>query len=144
MQKLIYRLDWIRLSLSQETQRRMIEIVWMSKTRTHAHTHTHTHARTHTHTQTDTRKLINITVEKVSIDENIWHPSFFQNNPLTNPSLFWGKSWPTLFLENVTKTQPLPPIYKGGGSNYGSRIKMSKNNAISKKSLLFQRPQITQ
>ena len=41
------------------------------------------------------------------------------------------------------KTQPLPPIYKGGGSNYGSRVKMSKkNNAISEK-LPFQRPQIT-
>ena len=32
---------------------------------------THARTHTHTHTQTDTRKLINITVEKVSIDEDI-------------------------------------------------------------------------
>ena len=107
MQKFIYGLDWIRLSRSQETQRRMIEIVRMRKTRTHTHTHPPTHPHTHT------RKLINITVERVSMDENIWHPSFFQNNPLTNPSFFMGKIWPPSFLENITKTQPLPPIHKG-------------------------------
>ena len=35
IQKFIYGLDWIRLSPSQETQRRMIEIVRISKTPIH-------------------------------------------------------------------------------------------------------------
>ena len=74
----------------------MIEIVKMSKRNTYT--------------------LRNKTVEKVSMDENIWHSSFFQNNPLTNPSLFMGKIWPALFLEHIAKTQPLPCIYKGGGA----------------------------
>ena len=86
---------WIRISPSQETQRIMIEI---AKHRNEQNTH----------------KLWNKTVERVSMIENFWHSSFFRDNPLTNLSLFMEKIWPVLFLENVSKTQPLPPIYKGG------------------------------
>ena len=63
------------------------------------------------------------------MDENIWHPSFCH--------LFTGKIWPALFLETIAKTQPLPLIYKEGDSSYGSRVKLSKNNAISKKLIPF-------
>ena len=53
---------------------------------------------------------------------------FYQRLP------FMGKISPALFLENITKTQPLPSIYKGVCSSYGSRVRMpKKNNAISKK-----------
>ena len=48
------------------------------------------------------------------------------DTPLANSSLVIGKIRPALFLENIAKTQPLPPIYKGGGSIMVAGLKCLK------------------
>ena len=73
-------------------------------------------------------------------------PRFFRTIPLFyQPLPFYEKNLTrTVFGEYYENSTPPSPIYKRGASNYGSRVKMSKkNNAISKKLLPFQKPQIT-
>ena len=81
----------------------MIEIVRMSKTHTHTHTHTHT--------------LINITVERVSME--VWMkifdtPHFFRTIPLPTPPFLWEKSDPRSFWRILRKLSPSLPFIKEG------------------------------
>ena len=51
-------------------------------------------------------------------------PCFLEQSPY-QPLHFYAKNL-TLFLENITKTQSLPPVYKGGGSLMVAGLKCLK------------------
>ena len=63
------------------------------------------------------RKIKTLTVESVSMDKNIWYPllQFLEQSSLFyQPLPFYGKSRPLPFFGNITKTQALQLLYKGG------------------------------
>ena len=98
----VWRLDWIRLSPSLETQR-LIEVVYMNKSHTH---NTHIHKGTEAHTK--------ITLERFSRDK-ISDISVFWNQPTSyykpTPSFSWEKL--KFGKVNPPALPPPPPSWRG-------------------------------